>query len=36
MRLHQTHLPVLVQNAKRVPLCLEDNADCLIARGGVR
>jgi hypothetical protein len=34
--LHQTHLPVLVENAKRVPLRLEDNANRLIARRGVR
>jgi hypothetical protein len=34
--LHQTHLPVLVENAKRVPLRLEDNANSLIARRGVK
>ena len=34
--LHQTHLPVLIENAKRVPLRLEDNANGLIATRGVR
>jgi hypothetical protein len=34
--LHQTHLPVLIKNAERVPLRLEDNANSLIARRGLR
>jgi hypothetical protein len=35
MRLHQAHLPILVQDTKRVPLCLEDNTDSLVAGHGV-
>ena len=34
--LHQTHLPILIENAKRVSLRLEDNTNGLIARCGLR
>ncbi len=31
MWLHETYLPILIQNAERIALGFEDDADCLLA-----